>query len=285
MRKYANFSNFIAALRRMRTSAMAAASFSEMLIHNHMAMNCYDIDQDSDIGQHMIIHIPDDWPDMYDGPYIIKPQEILNFVNEYQRKLKDERTDRGLPPKSQRIELEYEKDDKGITLYFIFALDNWEKKPFTEYSFKFTKTKKSVVEQTKEKLINCGEVFRIEKSIKISYVDQDDPIVENILKTYTNMVNRVEGDPVVIDGIENAIYEKVAESVRFYYYPVKINGKKVQVPLIKSMFRGLSKFDEFYLAVHETNIESVYLFVLHFTSKGLTEQHIGYFQFVNTDNV
>ena len=111
----------------MRTSSMAAASFSEMLIHNHMAMNCYDIDQDSDIGQHMIIHMPDSWPDMYDGPYIIKPQEILNFVNEYQRKLKDEKDERNLPPKSQRIELEYEKDETGITLYFIFALDKWEK--------------------------------------------------------------------------------------------------------------------------------------------------------------
>ena len=266
----------------MRTSSMAAASFSEMLIHNHMAMNCYDIDQDSDIGQHMIIHMPDSWPDMYDGPYIIKPQEILNFVNEYQRKLKDEKDERNLPPKSQRIELEYEKDETGITLYFIFALDKWEKRPYTDISFKFTKTKKEVIEKCKEKLLNCGEIFRMEKSIRFPYVDEDNPIVENILRTYTNMVHRVTDDyPVIINGIDHAIYEKVCENVRFYHYPVTINGRTIQVPLIKSMFRGLSKFDEFYLIVRETSIRNVFLFVLHFTSKGLTEQHIGYFQHVD----
>ena len=113
--------------------------------------------------------------------------------------------------------------------------------------------------------------------LRYSSDDEYNETVSNILTTYKTMIDRVEKKPCVIDALEEGVYDKVCEAAELYFYPVTVRGKDVKIPLIKSIFRGLTKLDEFYITVCETNLQNVYMFALYFKAKGIAEQHSGYF--------
>lgn len=259
----------------------SGAAYPNMLLHDHMAMNCYDLDQDSDIGMHAVIHLPDDYPDFYNGPVIITPKTILDILRDGEKLARETRAKFELPPKCQHTDITYEKTDTGIKLTFNFCIDDMKKVEYTEYSFKRYKTKiGKVIEKTKSKMVNTGNVYHKSEEIFLPYVNEDNPIVANILTTYETMLDRTFSEPVIINGLEDGLFDDVCNAPGIYYHPVTVNGKEITIPLIKSIFRGINKLDEFYISVNETTLPNIYLCMLQFTSKGLTEQYSAYVQYV-----
>ena len=285
--KPANLNDFVAILRRMTSTMSAGASFTEMLLFNHMAMNCYNVEIDSDTGMHTIVYVPDEYPDLYDGPVLVKATEILNLIRTQQKAVSEIRTEKKLPPKCAESELFYERTETGIDLKFKFSLYDQQTIQYTEYTIKPRKKKgiSDIVEKTKDKVV-CGDcIYEKEVSYHMDYVSVANPIVANIVQTYYSMLERAKGDPVVIDGLAEGIYEKVNAQASLYYHSVVVNKKIVKIPFIRSMFRNLSKFEEFRISVQETNLRRIYLYVLHFKSKGICEQHIAYVQEYSVEEV
>lgn len=269
----------ISLMRRMSAGMSSGASYPNMLLTDHMALNCYNLDIDSSIGMHSVIYVPEDEPDFYDGPILLEHGEILDVIKLGQKKLKDKRDELRLAPKCSAIEAKYRRQDDGVELKLSFVLYDIRKVQDTIYKIRIPKgpgKKGKITEKTKSRIVNAGELYRDDKIIKIPYVNEYDDTVANILTTYKRMIDRVEKKPCVIDALKEDVYEMVSESPEIYYYPVSIRGKDVEIPLIKSIFRGLTKLDEFYISVCETNLTGIYLFALYFKSKGISEHHIGY---------
>ena len=273
-------STLISLMRRMSAGMSSGASYPNMLLRDRMALNCYNLDIDSSIGMHSVIYVPEDEPDFYDGPVLLEHGAILDLIKLGQKKMKEKRDELHLAPKCAAVETKYRRIDEGIELKISFVLNDVRKVQDTIYKIRVPKgpgKKGKITEKTRNRIVNAGELYREDKVIKIPYVDEYNDTVANILTTYKRMIDRVEKKPCVIDGIKEEIYEKVCESPEIYYYPVTIRGKDVEIPLIKSIFHGLTKLDEFFISVCETNLNDIYLFALYFKSKGIAEHHIGYF--------
>lgn len=269
-----NVTQFTNLLRRFPTSA-----YPVLFVHSHMLMNCYTVDIDSDVGSHSIVYVPEDYPDFWDGPFLIRPADILTKIREGQKKLKEYRDKYNLPSKAQEVILEYEKSDTGITLTYNFIVNKIEKVAVTEYSFKMFKSKKNqVVEKTKEKQMVTDELIRYTETDFIPYVDETNLTVENIIKTYDQMVDRMVGEPVTLDLLSTGLYDIVCSNTAFYYHPVEVNGNQIHIPLIKSLFRRVNDPDELKISISETSLTGVYVYVIYILNKGIAEESISYFQ-------
>lgn len=274
--------NFITLLRRTRTSTMNGASYQEMACINNMLMNCYDAEDDNDFGQHTIIHVPNNLEDFYTGKIILPVAKILKEYTDMTKDLKEFRDKHKLPPKSQRVEMSYERGPNGIMFNMDFYVYKYEKKEIKTYEIKHYKTKKdALIEKCKIKDVRTEELYHKRKSYLFEYVNDDSPIISNILKVYGNMIEYISDDPIIIDCMEDDIYNKVCNTVGFYFLEIDYNGDTLYAPLIKSMFRGITKMDNLQLSVIKTNMANIYVEVLQMESKGIIEQHINYFRNVD----
>lgn len=270
----------IALMRRMNAGMSSGASYKNMLLKDHMALNCYNLDVDSNIGMHSIIYAPENEPDFYDGPVLLEHGEVLEIIKLGQKLLKEKRDEKKLAPKCAATEASYRRTDTGIELKLSFVLYDIRKVQDTIYKIRAPKgpgKKGKITEKKRNRIVNAGELYRHDEIINLPYVDEYNETVSNILTTYKTMIDRVEKKPCVIDALEEGVYDKVCEAAELYFYPVTVRGKDIKIPLIKSIFRGLTKLDEFYITVCETNLQNVYMFALYFKAKGIAEQHSGYF--------
>lgn len=243
-----DYKNLVNMLKRAKHS-----EFKDLLIHDNMMMNCYNVEIDSDVGFHYNLHVPfiteEDYA-FYDTDIIININKLLEEAQHFSKELLEDRKKLGLKPKDADIIAIWEIESGTMTVTFKFRILEE-----TKYTSKYE--------------TECP-------------ANGTNAIISNILTTYTNIINRIDLSAVstTVNVMLSDILQRVEDSVRTYYLMVPVNGKNVRVPLMKSFFRGVSgsKFEKFYLNIAPTTINKVYLYTISFTLKDVTEQFVGYIQ-------
>lgn len=241
-----NVKPLISLLRRIQKS-----HYDSFLMMNRMIMQCYSVAIDDDVGLHYILHIPDTEEysyEFYDSTLILKPKEILNTYSLGHSALLAKKKENKLKPKDVKEEVYFKLGEHRAKLKFLFyALD---------------------------------EIVDVEEYVFEYPVSESNPMVENILKTYWDMMNRVKpgGLGIAFDAQKCGLYTLSTERPEIYFYKIKIGNTMVKIPLYKSIFVGKKEWREFFISVQETNIPSVYLYALQFTWDDVTDQYIGYIQ-------
>lgn len=239
-----NIKSLVAILRRATKS-----KYPQLLLNNRMLMQCYSIDQDDDIGLHYILHIPDTEEyvsEFWDTTLILEPKVILSTYTDGHKELLTVKKKKNLKPKEVREEAVFKITDHGAKLKFMYY---------------------------------AADEFLCSRSVQFEYpVKHNNPIVENVLSTYWTMMNTVKpgGLGVAFDAQKYGLHILGMNSPQIVYFKVVIGGKKVQIPLFKSMFAGRKDWREFYVSLQETTRPSVYLYTMHYTWGGITDQFVGY---------
>ena len=242
---YLEIKSFLELMRRA-----SKCRYKTVLQVNHVLMQSYSIDVDSDEGMHYALFIPMN-ESSYEDPFydlIIEytPSDVLKTYSTGHKKL-----------------LELKKEQGGGKIKISEELVVQEKKGRMEFKFLY---------YLKDELV-CTETWSTPYP-----VDQTRPEIENIANTLDNAIERIKpgGACVLIDGTRTGIFRRATESSDIYYHTVKINGTKVQIPLLKSMFLGNKQLDECILSIQETVLKNIYLWTLMMTRKGLSECFYGY---------
>lgn len=243
----------------------AMSKFEMFIIHNRMMIGCYDITQDDDNGMHVIIHIPDDYEDFYDGHFVWPNKFFIAKCNETKKKVDEERAKRNLPPRAVTREFDYhvEKDKMVVEAYYI--LHEMIAPP----------------PETKRKTLILGDpIMNLGFTMECDLFTNDylPHTAEVVLDVFNKLQERMTGDTILIDGLENDVISKVLASPRVFYCKVPYDDECIQVPLLKSFFRGINKFDRMMFGVTKTSIDGVAVLTMTFDSKGLTEQYVAYVQ-------
>lgn len=224
--------------------------FSSVLLNNRMLMQCYDIDIDSDVGMHYILHIPDDekYSDpLYDETLVLYPKQILDAYNTGHAILTEEKKKEKAKPKEVNEELYFRVEKKHATFKFVYYV--------------------------KDKVVTTT-------TCRVPYpVDQNGPAIMNIVSTYENILLRLKvgGRCVILNGIRQGILRTALTTNTIVYYIVKLNGVKVRVPLYKSMFLN-STYDQVFISLQETELDMIYLLTIQTERGGIIEQLISYVQ-------
>ena len=239
------------------------SGYKEFLVHNRMIMACYDISTDSDQGMHYILHVPDDYADLYDKTFLLNLNDLNAKAKESKNRIDEIRNEKKLPPRAVEGELKYWSDDTTVYIDVSYTLYNMEPHPETR--------RKALVKGAR--LANLG--FTLECKI----VDDTHQTVANILNSYGKIIARTNGETMVMfDGLENHLLDRVKDYPRVFYCTVKLNGETIQVPFLRSFFRNISKFDRMIFGITATKLKGIALFTMTYESKGLVDQYISYIQ-------
>lgn len=237
---------FIDLLRRTTKS-----QYKTMLMHERMLMQCYTVDEDEDMGFHYILHIPDTEEyvdDFYDKTLILNVKELLAAYTEGHKELLDRKKVVSAKPKEVNEELFFKNTNHKASIKYLFFV--------------------------KDELVSVKEISLIYP------VDDKVPDVVKITDAYTNMMSRVRvnGIGIAFDARRYSLLQLANSTSDIFFFKVKVGSKKLKVPIYKSMFFGKKEkdWDEFFISIQETTIQDVYLYTYHFTTKGITEQYVGY---------
>lgn len=227
------------------------SQYKTFLLNNRMLMQCYTIDEDDDIGFHYILHIPDteEYTDpFYDETLILEPKEILARYTVGHRALLEKKREVKAKPKEVKEELHFKISGHTARLKFLFYVQD-----------------------------ELVDTQLYETPYPVSSID---PTVETIGKTYYDMISRIKagGIGVAFDGSKYNLYEQAMKYPEIYFFKVKLRDTKIRIPIYKSMFVGLKDWTEFFISIQETKLPGIYVYAVHFTAKGITEQFIGYIQ-------
>lgn len=80
---------------------------------------------------------------------------------------------------------------------------------------------------------------------------------------------------MTFDGIRDGTYSFAVASSMVYVVTVKLNGRKLKIPIAKSMFLGLTP-DHFTYSIQESTIPNVLVFSMSLTKTGISEVQWGY---------
>lgn len=238
---------FIALIKRTTKS-----KYDSLIMNNRMILQCYDISEDSDVGLHYILHIPDTVPynhDFYDTTMVINISEILTTYQEGKTIQAAYATDNNIKPKELREELYTEQTDTyQLKLKFVY------------YAKDHTVTTTSV---------------NVESPLRPT-----NRMIDNIETSIANMILRVKpgGSCVILDGHRSGIYQLAMESSQIAFYRIRMNHKVIRIPVYRSMLLGQKNIDLFTISVQETVIPMIYLYTIQMERQGLVEQFIGYVQ-------
>ena len=242
---------FITLLRRA-----VKCRYSMVYMMNHLLIQCYSIDIDSDIGLHYVLFIPD--TEEYDSPFYdelleLYPSEILKVYSEGHKVLLDYKKEKSLKPKDvyEELHVTEKTSDSGISVKEI---------KFLYYA--------------NDSLIHTA-VYQIPYPVDISK-----PSADNCVNTLTALMGRIKpgGYCMRLDGLRLGIFNRAMEYPDIYYHIVKLNGTKIRLPLMKSMFLGSKKFDSFIITLQESTIPGIYVYCLMFHRDGISECFYGYIQ-------
>lgn len=225
--------------------------YDTFLMSNRMIFQCYDISWDTDQGFHYILHIPDteEYVDeFYDKTVILEPSAIVNCYTEGHKKLLEVKKQKNAKPKEVREEVNIRFEDGKMRIKFLYFVQ--------------------------DELVT-KELY--ETNYPISPYDSNVSLVE---ETYYNILHRIKpgGLGIAFNGDKHGLFERALNSPDIYFFKVKLGNEKVKVPLYKSLFSGFKEWEEFFISIQETVYPGIYLYVIHFTVKGLTDQYIGYIQ-------
>lgn len=243
----------------------AKSEFKSFIVHNRMVMGFYDLSQDSDIGMHYILHIPDDYDNVFDQSFLWDNEIFIKRLNELRNKIKDERAKLKLPPRAVTGAMKWRED--GETLIVETSLQIHELVPPPVESKRKTPILGDVV-------MDLG--FDMECK---TFNDKNmPPEVENMLRSLTTVIDRIEDKIITVDILQNDLVKTVQDFPRIFYCKLDAFGETIQMPLMKSFFRGINTFDKLYFNVYPTNIKGVYIYLISLSAKGLTDRYISYIQ-------
>ena len=233
------------------TRRAVKSGFKTLLLHDRMLMQCYDLNIDSDIGLHYILHIPDteEYEDpFYDEDVLLRVAEVNAAYKTGHDVLETKRKERGLKNKDCREEaywIDGDVDGFRMLKFLFFVQDD----------------------------LVATSVQPVPYPLDIT-----DSTVENILETVTNGLRRLKpgGMCFLVDGIKLGIIDRVLDAHEIYHFVVRHNRKKLRIPITKSMFLGQRSLDSLYLSVQESELDHVYIYALSMTKKGLNETLWGY---------
>lgn len=226
--------------------------FKSVFMVNHLLIQCYTVDIDSDIGFHYICPIPKNNPayedSFYDCLVELRPSDILKTYNVGHKILLNFKKENKLKPKDVYEEMYVQRKEDALEIKFLFYQ---QEHLLTTHSY-----------------------------LTPYPIDQTEPTAENCVKTLEAMADRIKpgGSCVILDGLRLGLLQRTLESVQIYHHVIKINGTKVRLPLAKSMFLGNKQFDQFLITVQETVMDDIYLYTIALTRKGITECFVGYLQ-------
>lgn len=262
--KFANYNNFLEISKRL-----AKSGYKKFIVHNRMIMGFYDLSQDSDIGMHYIMHIPDEYEDLYDGHFIFDNEAFTKRLGEIRKKVAEERNRLGLPPRVVQGVIKYRETDSLEENSFMIepSLQIHELVDPPEGSKKKSKVLGEVI-------TDIGFTIPCPNNKTDEWEKQSDNMIDSLNKLSTRVGKQV----VLIDALENGLVEPVVNYPRVFYCNVKVEGESVQIPLMKSFFRGINKFDGLTISVQKTNIKGVFILCITLSAKGLTDQYISYIQ-------
>ena len=235
----ADAKKFITLLQRASHSR-----YKSLLMNNRMIIQCYNVDVDSDIGLHYVLPIPDtpDYEDaFFNSTLMVSPSEITTAYTEMHREMDALRKEKKLKPKDL-VEEVYLID--GI-LKFVFTL--LDEGPATI-------------------------------TIPVEVPTDLNPDVMNILKHYNDAISRIRagGVCIEIDGTYSALQSRVVNTPEIMFYIMRYGGKKVRVPLYKSMFLGIKDVDTFQFNIQETDSDELYLHTVKIRKGDIEEIFWGY---------
>ena len=237
---------FITLMRRV-----IKCHYPTVFLSNRMLMQCYNIDHDSDVGLHYVLPIPptDDYSSPFYDFYIeLSPKQLLDTYNAGHKYLQERKSETTAKPKDLKEEL-YVTEQKG----------------YMEFKFLY---------YIQESLIHI-------ETCNVTYpVDPTNLHADNCVNTYVSAWDRVKygGRGVLIDGIRTGIVRRTLNSAEIYYHVIKMGGKHIRIPFIRSMFLGTAKWDRVIISIQETELDSVYLMGLELMKNGIIEIYFGYVQ-------
>lgn len=237
---------FMDLIRRAKKS-----SFSTVLLHNRMLIQCYDIKIDSDTGLHYILHIPntEEYNDpFYDGSILLNLNDVIATYKEGHDKLLEKKKELKLKPKEIKEFFEFHAS-KGIgTIKMQFI--------------------------AQDELI-CTTSYRTEYPLS-----ETSPERTNIENTFNDMFHRIRvgGVGIGIDAIKSGLLYRSTHNAQITHAKIKFGGHKVKIPLYKGMVHGSNDPDECFITVQETIMKDIYLYTIQMEKNGLIDQYIGYIQ-------
>lgn len=227
--------------------------YDQFLMHNRMLMNCYTVDEDSDIGMHYILHIPDTDEyvgSFYDETLFLDVKMISTAYSNGHAKLNEAKkgSKEKVKPKELREELHFRAEHDHAILKFLFYL--------------------------RDELVDV-------ETLSLDYpITTTNPVAKVIEDTYGAMISRVKPGGICLqfDGNKLNLYELAVARPEIYFFDVKLNGKRIRIPLYKSLFLNMKSFDEFFISLQETRLVGIYLYTVQLSVNGLTDQQVGYIQ-------
>lgn len=224
--------------------------YSTIIMANRMFMQCYSIDVDSEVGLNYLLFIPDteEYADeFYSETLVLSPSSILARYNRGHKLLEEKKKEAGLKSKDVKEE-------------FCFQIRNSHS---AEIKFMYYLLDELVTTET----------YRLDYPIDMTSV-----AVETCLQSYTNLLNRIKpgGACLVFDGLRYDLQNKASECSEIYHFIIRYGGKKIQVPILRSMFNGIKDVDTLYLSLQESTLKDIYVYSFQYTKREITEQFWGY---------
>lgn len=222
--------------------------YRTLLLHNRMLMQSYNLANNSDIGLHYILPIPDTpaYDDkFYDLELVIIPSKILDTYKRGHVVVDNLRKDRKLKPKDLKEELAVNEFDKDVRLKFSYFLQ--------------------------DELIMTNEVW-------VDKIDENDEDSINLVRTYQALYERVKvgGIALTYNGIRLNLQDRIYNCPEIYFYKAYVGKKMIRIPFSKSIFIGLTKLTKFEFTVVETEIQDVYVYTIVFGKGDIEEIFWGY---------
>lgn len=225
------------------------SGFKELVMTNHMLIQCYNISIDSEVGFHYAMAIP--FTEIYDNSFydevlVLHPSKILAVYNTGHKELEAKRKMVQAKPKEAREELFFQVRKGYGELKFLYYL--------------------------KDELLSTA-VYRTPYP-----VDTTSQTVENCVKTYEDLIHRIKpgGFCLVFNGNRMGLQERVMECPEVYYYTAKYRDKKIRIPLARSMFLGIKEVDQLFISVQESMLPDIYIYAIQLTKRGISETFFGY---------
>ena len=231
------------ALRRTTHSG-----FGDVVLHQRQILQCYDISQDSDVGLHYILFIPEEEPyadPFYELSLLIKPKDLLAQFKEHHQPFARKRIDSKIKPKDAREVFDYAVEDGVCRITFNFILQD---EVFDSFVY------------------------------EIPVATEEHPIAANIIDNYDKLLERIKigGICNVYDGNQLGLVPRIIDCPEIYWYHTKIGDVRLRVPFIKSMFSGIKVFDDFHFTIQESTLDHIYVFAYAYTKRKLQECYYGY---------
>lgn len=224
------------------------SKYKTVLLMNRMLIQCYDASQDSDMGMHYILHIPDteDYIDeFYDNQILITIKEVTEAYKLGHAEVLEKKKKTKAKPKEVNEFVDVLVDDLYIILKMQFIV---------------------LDELVSTQVVKCKRLTERDNAVQI---------VTNTMDTMLGRSKR-GGLAVTLDGYKSGCYYKLMNHAQIAYHKIKIGGVKVRIPLFKSMLAGIKEPDDFTLSIQETNIQDVYLYTIQLKKKEILEEYICY---------